>query len=115
MAPRLTKFRVVYFAQKEEEDEEFFAWQCRFRSRSPQRRNVPLPQDALLDGCLSYAITVNMKVGGTLGNEASIVVRLLAKTHLELEVPLLKTMKVPTTTAMAHGTPFGFTVVYRHP
>ena len=31
-------------------------------------------QDAPVDGYLSYAITVNMKVGGTLGNEDSIVV-----------------------------------------
>jgi hypothetical protein len=30
--------------------------------------------DAVVDGYLSYAITVNMKVGGTLGNETSIVV-----------------------------------------
>jgi len=34
----------------------------------------PTPQDPPVDGCLSYAITVNMKVRGTLGNEDSIVV-----------------------------------------
>ena len=32
------------------------------------------PLDAVVDGYLSYAITINMKVGGTLGNETSIVV-----------------------------------------
>jgi hypothetical protein len=32
------------------------------------------PQDAPVDSCLSYAITVNMKVVGTLGNEDSILV-----------------------------------------
>jgi hypothetical protein len=34
----------------------------------------PTPQDSPVDGYLSYAIVLNMKVGGTLGNEASIVV-----------------------------------------
>ena len=34
----------------------------------------PTPQDSPVDGYLSYAIVVNMKVGGTLGNEDSIVV-----------------------------------------
>jgi hypothetical protein len=34
----------------------------------------PTPQDPPVDGYLSYAIALNMKVGGTLGNEDSIVV-----------------------------------------
>jgi hypothetical protein len=34
----------------------------------------PIPQDSPVDGYLSYAIALNMKVGGTLGNEDSIVV-----------------------------------------
>ena len=34
----------------------------------------PAPQDSPVDGYLSYAIALNMKVGGTLGNEDSIVV-----------------------------------------
>ena len=34
----------------------------------------PTPQDSPVDGYLSYAIALNMKVGGTLGNENSIVV-----------------------------------------
>ena len=34
----------------------------------------PTPQDSPVDGYLSYAIALNMKVGGTLGNEDSIVV-----------------------------------------
>jgi hypothetical protein len=40
----------------------------------PIKAGSAAPQDAPVDGYLSYAITVNMKVGGTLGNEDSIVV-----------------------------------------
>ena len=40
----------------------------------PTKAENATPLDALVDGCLPYAITVNMKVRGTLGNEASIVV-----------------------------------------
>jgi hypothetical protein len=43
---------------------------------NPAMAESAAPQDAPapVDGYLSYAITVNMKVGGTLGNEDSIVV-----------------------------------------
>jgi hypothetical protein len=49
-------------------DEKLFA---RLVSREPM---LFTPLHALVDGCLSYAITVNMKVAGTLGNKDSIVI-----------------------------------------
>ena len=58
----------------------------------------PTPQDSPVDGYLSYAIVLNMKVGGTLGNEASIVVESSA----------------PAVAKRAPAVPFGLLALDKH-
>jgi hypothetical protein len=64
----------------------------------PTKAETATPHDALVDGYLSYAIAVNMKVGGTLGNEDSIVVESSA----------------PAVSKRAPAVPFGLLALDRH-
>jgi hypothetical protein len=64
----------------------------------PTKAESATPQDAPVDGYLSYAIAVNMKVGGTLGIEDSIVVESSA----------------PAVTKRSPAVPFGLLALDRH-